>query len=140
MDGIYFDRSIDLDIIQKAVENRINFFNIFCHDSIEVVPVLRIIEFLTQELGKGLNGHEGVSIRWTSSMKKMGRGGGCGSSGQLPFRRRVLRVVFFMNVRNEFFSPCNPETRSRGVRFSPSERAALLRMTRSNSFRFPGHE
>ena len=61
-----------------------------------------------------------------------------GFGGQ--FKDVFSSFVSFTKVRNAFFSSCNPVTRSRGVRSSPSERTALLRMTRSNSFRLPGHE
>src|SRR3989304_1249157 len=54
------DGGIDLDIVQKTVENGINFLNVFGDDSIKILLELCIIKLFLQELRKGFNGHERI--------------------------------------------------------------------------------
>ncbi len=61
MNGVYFvDGCVDFDVVQEAVEDRIDLLNVFGDDPVEVLPELRVVEFACEELGEGFNGDQGV--------------------------------------------------------------------------------
>ena len=77
MDGVRFvDRGIHLYVIQKAIENGIDLFNIFGHDSIEIIAEFRIVKSFSQQLGKCLDGDEGVSNPVDQFNEEEGQGRG----------------------------------------------------------------
>jgi len=67
---------IDFYIIKKPIQEASIFSNPLSRSG-KNIPVLWIIKFLPQELSKGLDRDEGVLIRWTNSIKKIGRGAVC---------------------------------------------------------------
>src|SRR4030065_1621369 len=61
MDGIsLFDRVIDFDVVEKAVEHTVNLFDILSDDSVKIVSEFSIIKLIPQELGKGFNRDQGI--------------------------------------------------------------------------------